>query len=87
MLAVRSHEPSPCRQRARGIGSNPAGRQSKLLKNVFDKQELKRQRKRIRQIAEGNLAAKTAQDVIDGVRAAVMVALMMPAMVAVTADN
>lgn len=57
------------------------------LKNVFDKQELKRHRKRIRQIAEGDLAAKTAQDVIDGVRAAVMVALMMPAMVAVTADN
>ena len=58
-----------------------------VLKNVFDKQELKRQKKRIRQIAESDLTAKAAQDVIDGVRAAVMVAVMMPAMVAVTAGN
>ena len=57
-----------------------------VLKNVFDKGELKGQKKRIKQIAEGNLTAKAAQDVIDSVRAAVMVAVMLPAMVAVTAN-
>jgi hypothetical protein len=58
-----------------------------VLKNVFDKQELKRHKKRIRQIAKGDLTATAAQDVIDGVMAAIMVAVMIPTLVAVTSGN
>ena len=61
--------------------------QANVLKNVFEKQELKHQKKRIKQIGEGDLTAQAAKEVIDGVRAAIMVAVMIPTMVAVTSST
>ena len=51
-----------------------------ILPAVFNKKELKARRKRIEQIANGEVTGKAAKDAIAAMQAAVMVACMMPAM-------
>ncbi|WP_258240459.1 GOLPH3/VPS74 family protein [Pseudidiomarina homiensis] len=59
-----------------------------VLDQVFSKEELKKHKQLIEQIAKGEELGTIATDVIDGVQAAVMVATMMPAMMAaVTAST
>lgn len=52
-----------------------------LLKHHFPKKELKGRKKRIKQIAEGQMTAKAAQEAIQAMRAAVFVAVILPAAV------
>lgn len=55
------------------------GHQTHLLRTKFDQQDLKEHKERIKQIAEGNLAAKATKEVVDAVNAAIFVAVIMPA--------
>ncbi len=57
---------------------------AKVLRNVFDPADLKKQKARIKQITAGDLTAAATQEVIDGVNAAIMVAVMIPAITATT---
>jgi len=50
-----------------------------ILRVVFDKRELKARKKRIEQIANGEITGKAARDAIATMQAAVMVACIMPA--------
>jgi hypothetical protein len=52
-----------------------------VLKNAFDKRDLKRRKERIKQIGAGNVTAAAAQEVIEAVQAAVLVAVIMPAVI------
>ncbi len=52
-----------------------------VLKNAFDKADLKRRKERIKQIGAGNVTAAAAQEVIEAVQAAVLVAVIMPAVI------
>ncbi len=52
-----------------------------LLKHHFDKKELKSRKKRIKQIGEGQATAKAAKEAIQAVQAAVMIAVIMPAVI------
>jgi len=52
-----------------------------VLRNAFDAKELKRAKKRIKQIGAGEATAKAAKEVIEATEAAIMVAIMMPAMI------
>lgn len=51
-----------------------------LLKANFDKKELKKQKARIKKIAEGEMTGKAAKDAIDAMHAAVMVTVMVSTM-------
>lgn len=53
-----------------------------LLKLVFDKKRLKNSRERIEQISKGDLAANATREALEAMRAAVMVACIMPAIMA-----
>jgi Golgi phosphoprotein 3 len=58
---------------------------SNLLNMVFDKKELKSRKKRIQQIVNGEIAGKAAKEAIEAIeamQAAVMVAAIMPAIMA-----
>jgi len=55
-----------------------------LLKVVFDKKELKPQKKRIEQIVNGELTGKATKEAIQAMQAAVFVACIMPAVIAST---
>jgi Golgi phosphoprotein 3 len=55
-----------------------------LLKVVFDKKKLKKYKKRIEMIVKGELVGKAAQEAIQAMQAAVMVACIMPAITATT---
>ena len=55
-----------------------------LLKMAFDKKELKKRKKRIEQIINGDLAGKATQEAIQAMQAAVMVATIIPAIVVTT---
>jgi Golgi phosphoprotein 3 len=55
-----------------------------ILPVVFNRKELKARKKRIEQIANGEVAGKAAQDAIAAAQTAAMVAAMMPAMMAGT---
>ena len=46
-----------------------------VLKNSFDKKELKARKKRIEEIGEGDLTAKAVKDIVAGIQVAVMVAI------------
>ncbi|MBN2029993.1 GPP34 family phosphoprotein [bacterium] len=59
---------------------------SDLLKVIFDKKKLKEQKKRIKQIANGEIIGKATQEAIAAMHSAVMVACIMPAITA-TAVN
>ncbi len=58
-----------------------------LLKVIFDKKKLKEQKKRIKQIANGEIIGKATQDAIQAVQSAVMVACIMPAIMATAATR
>ena len=55
-----------------------------LLKLVIDKKELKRRKQRIAQISNGELTGKATRAAIEAMQAAVMVACIMPAIMAST---
>lgn len=50
-----------------------------ILKNVFEKRDLKRRKARIKQIIAGEMTGKAAKEAIEAMQAAVMVAVIMPA--------
>ncbi len=54
---------------------------TRLLRKKFDKKVLKPRKKRIKQIAEGQLTAVAAKEVMDAVNAAIFVAVIMPAVI------
>ena len=56
-----------------------------VFKNVFDKKELKARKKRIEEIGEGEMTAAAVKEVVEAMQVAVMVATVMPAVVASTA--
>ena len=58
-----------------------------LLKNVFDKKKLKRHKSRIKQIIDGEMTGKAAKEAIEAMQAAVMVACIIPAVVASTTSS
>ncbi len=55
-----------------------------LLRINFDKKELKSRKERIEQIVNGEIAGKAAKEAIEAMQAAVMVATIMPAIMAST---
>ena len=55
-----------------------------LLNVVFDKKMLKARKTRIKQIVNGEITGKAAQEAIQAMQAAVMMACMMPAMMTTT---
>jgi len=50
-----------------------------VLKNDFDKKNLKSRKKRIKEITKGNLVGDAAREALDAVQAAIMVAVIIPA--------
>ena len=58
-----------------------------LLKMVFDKKKLKSRKARIEQIVNGEITGKAAQEAIQAMQAAVMVACFMPAMMTATISH
>lgn len=56
-----------------------------LLKVVFDKKKLKGRKARIKQIVNGEITGKAATEAIQAMRAAVMVACIMPTLMATLA--
>ncbi len=60
--------------------ANAAG----LLKVVFDKKQLKTRKARIEQMINGEITGKAAQEAIQAMQAAVMVACIMPAIMSTT---
>ncbi|MFC1633720.1 GPP34 family phosphoprotein [Planctomycetota bacterium] len=58
-----------------------------LLNVVFDKKKLKGRKVRIKQIANGEITGKAAAEAIQAMQAAVMVACIMPVMIATTASH
>ena len=55
-----------------------------LLKIVFDKKKLKGRKARIKQIVDGEITGKAATEAIQAMQAAVMVAVIMPAVMSST---
>jgi hypothetical protein len=55
-----------------------------LLKLVFDKKQLKGRKARIEQVVNGEMTGKATQEAIQAMQAAVMVACIMPAIIAST---
>ncbi len=55
-----------------------------LLKSVFPKKELKGRKARIEKVVNGEMTGKAAKEAIQAMQAAVMVACIMPAIVAAT---
>jgi len=55
-----------------------------ILRNIFDKKELKKRKKRIEQVINGEVIGKATKEVIDAVQTAVIVAAVMPAIIAPT---
>ena len=53
-----------------------------LLKLVFDKKQLKSRKARIEQVVNGELTGKATIEAIQAMQAAVMVACIMPAIIA-----
>ena len=58
-----------------------------ILPAVFEKKELKAHRKRIEQIANGEVTGKAAKDAIAAMQAAVMVAVMTPTIMTASAAH
>jgi len=55
-----------------------------ILKLFFDRKELKKQKQRIERIVNGELIGKATKEAVQAVQAAVMVACIMPAVIATT---
>jgi Golgi phosphoprotein 3 len=60
---------------------------SELLRDTFGAKDVKARKKRIEQIANGELAGKATNEVIAACQTAVMIATMMPVMVSTTVHN
>jgi len=58
-----------------------------LLKVVFDKKELKGRKARIKEISNGEITGKAAQEAIQAMQAAVMVCCVMPAVMTATMSH
>jgi hypothetical protein len=58
-----------------------------LLKVVFDKKQLKPRKARVRKIANGQITGKATKQAIEAMQAAVMVACIMPAVMATAASH
>ncbi len=58
-----------------------------LLKIVFNKKELKGRKTRIKQIVDGEITGKAATEAIQAMQAAVMVACIMPTVMATTVSH
>lgn len=58
-----------------------------ILKVVFDKKKLKGRKARIKQIVDGEITGKAATEAIQAMQAAVMVAVIMPAMMTTTMSH
>ncbi|UCE18891.1 MAG: GPP34 family phosphoprotein [Gemmatimonadota bacterium] len=58
-----------------------------LLKNAFDKKELKRRKARIKQVINGEMTGKAAKEAIEAMQAAVTVACIIPAIAAATTST
>jgi len=56
---------------------------AELLRFVFDKKELKKRRARIEQMVNGELSGQATKEAVEAMRAAVMVAVMIPAITTV----
>ncbi len=55
-----------------------------VLKNAFDKKELKARKKRIEKIGEGSMTAAAVKEVVEAMQVAIMVATVMPAVIVST---
>jgi hypothetical protein len=60
---------------------------AKVLRNDFDKKKLKPRKKRIKQIIDGEVTGQATKEAIDAINAAVMVAVIMPAIAASAASG
>jgi Golgi phosphoprotein 3 len=58
-----------------------------LLRIIFDKKELKGRKARIKEISNGEITGKAAKEAIEAMQAAVMVACIMPAVLAATISH
>jgi protein-disulfide isomerase-like protein with CxxC motif len=58
-----------------------------LLKVVFDKKKLKGRKARIKQIVDGEITGKAATEAIQAMQAAVMVACIMPTIMATSVSH
>ncbi|MHC4585003.1 MAG: GOLPH3/VPS74 family protein [Planctomycetota bacterium] len=58
-----------------------------LLKEAFDKKELKGRKARIKEISNGEITGKAAKEAIQAMQAAVMVACIMPAVMTATMSH
>jgi hypothetical protein len=58
-----------------------------ILAVVFDKKELKARKQRIEQVVNGELMGKAAKQAIEAMQVAVMVAAIMPAIIATTVSH
>jgi hypothetical protein len=58
-----------------------------ILRKIFDKKALKSRKQRIKRIVNGEVIGRATREVIDSVQAAVMVAAIMPAIIASTTVN
>jgi hypothetical protein len=58
-----------------------------ILKVLFDKKKLKGRRKRLEQIAKGDVVGEATREAIQAMQAAVVVAAVVPAVVAATASH
>ncbi len=58
-----------------------------LLKTIFDKSQLKEQKNRLKQIANGDLIGQATREAIQAMQAAIMVACIIPAVITATAHH
>lgn len=58
-----------------------------LLNTTFDKKELKKRKKHIEKVINGELAGKAAKEAIEAMQAAIMVAAIMPVIVTTTVST
>jgi len=55
-----------------------------ILKQIFDKHKLKEKKDRIKEITSGNLIGKSTKGAVEAMQAAIMVAVIMPAVIVTT---
>jgi len=60
---------------------------SDLLRQAFGRKDIKTRKKRIEQIANGDMTDKATKEVIAACQTALIVAAIMPAMISTTVNN
>lgn len=58
-----------------------------ILKQLFEKSKLREKKKRIKDITSGNLIGKATKDAIEAMQAAIMVAVIIPAVMVTTVNS